>query len=234
MLVTLITPTGWRKKVFALCETFVKRQTYKGELQWIVVSDDKIEDPTPCTMGQQYIQCPLIWRPGINTQRYNFAAAIPHVKGDVVFIWEDDDYFKPEYIEVMLDFIKYADLCGECDVTYYNLARKGFRQMSNTLHASLTSTAFKKSYLGHFENAVHSGNTYMDLALWGAAKKKGHKGLLFSGMNLCVGMKGLPGRSGIGFGHNAPEEEFTADPHLVKLKELIGETDAQSYINLLK
>jgi len=37
-----------------------------------------------------------------------------------------------------------------------------------------------------------------------------------------VGIKGLPGRSGIGMGHRA-EIRMTPDPEFVKLKELIGD-----------
>jgi hypothetical protein len=231
-LITLLTPTGWRKKAFSLTESYVKRQTYKGDIQWLVSSDDKLDDPTPCTMGQEYYPCPLTWKLGINTQRYQFANLIPHIKGEYVFVWEDDDLYKPQYLEIMMDFLKYGDVVGESDVTYYNLARRGFKEMNNHRHASLCQTGFKRSYLPHFENAVHSGQVFFDLSLWGNARAKGHKSLLFSGMNLLVGLKGIE-RSGIGFGHTASNEEFTADPNFIKLKQLLG-IDANPYIEMFK
>src|SRR5688572_31728646 len=104
-LVTLITPTGNRHQAFALAEKYVARQTYKGPLQWLVIDDFPLK-PTPCTMNQEYVQGPLQWKTGYNTQRYNFQAAIPLIKGDYVLIWEDDDAYKPEYIEVMLGVLK--------------------------------------------------------------------------------------------------------------------------------
>lgn len=228
--VTLLTPTGWRPKAFALAEKYVARQTYKGQIQWLVSCDGNPENRTKCTMGQELYPCPLTWKPGVNTQRYQFANLIPHIKGDLICVWEDDDYFRPEYVEVMVDFLKYAPLVGECDVTYYNLQRRGFKEMSNTRHASLTQTGFRKEYLPHFEGAVHSGEVYFDLALWSRARAKGHTVLLFSGMNLLVGMKSIE-RQGIGYGH-LPSTEFTADTHFVKLKQLLGEEDAKPYIEL--
>lgn len=230
--VTVITPTGFRHKVWPIMERYMARQTYTGEIQWIVVSDDPPENPTPCTMGQTYIQGPLKWKSGFNTQRYNFAAAIPEVKGDLVLILEDDDYFAPNYIEVFVDMLKHAQLVGECDCTYYSLHNKSFKEMSNHRHASLTQTGFRRKYLPFFERAVHSGEIYMDIALWNYARDKFHKKILFSGMNLLVGMKGLPGRTGIGVGHRAVD--FTPDHDYTQLKKLVGPEDAKVYIDLMK
>src|SRR6188474_846013 len=108
--VSLITTTGWRPAGFKLCEKYIARQTYKGPIQWIVVSDDRPETPTPCTMDQEYYQCPIIWRPGLNTQRYALDIAIPKIKGDIIIIVEDDDVMKPEWVSVLVDFLKHADM----------------------------------------------------------------------------------------------------------------------------
>ncbi len=219
--VTLVTPTGSRQKAFELCEKYMARQTYKGSLQWIVV-DDSPKNPTKCTMGQEYIVGPKEWKPGINTQRFNMDAALPHIKGDYIFVIEEDDYYKPDYIETYLDFLKHADLVGEGDVTYYSLKVKGFKEMQNYLHASTCQTAFRKSYLPAFERALHSGEKFFDILLWNTARSLKHSYIMFHGLHLCVGMKGLPGRSGIGFGHTNTVE-FTPDPQYVKLKQLVGD-----------
>lgn len=230
MAITLITTTGSRPEAFALCEKFVARQSYKGEIQWIVV-DDNPSKPTVCTMGQEYIAGPLSWKPGINTQRYSLAVAFPKIRGEQVFIWEDDDNYKVDYLSTMLDMLKYADLVGECGVTYYSLAVKGFKEMGNYQHASTCQTAFNKKYLPRFEQAVHSGEKFFDILLWNSARMRKDKHILFHGSNLCVGMKGLPGRGGIGFGHTNTHE-FTPDSQWVKLRQLVGE-DANLYINLV-
>ena len=232
-LVTLITPGGGRPEAFKLSEMYRARQDYKGEIQWIV-ADDNPKDPVVCTMGQEHIFGALQWRPGINTLRYNFAAAIEKVRGSIILVWENDDaYVSPSYISIMVDYLKYADLVGETWVTYYNLKIKGFREMQNTLHASTCQTGFTKAYLPWFERAVHSGEQFLDIFLYQQARARGHKHILFHGLNLCVGMKGLPGRGGIGFGHTNTHE-FTPDSNFVKLKQLVGEEDAKLYINMVK
>lgn len=219
MSVTLITPTGSRPEAFALCERFIERQTYKGPIQWIVI-DDSPKNPTKCTLGQEYYVGPMEWREGLNTQRYNLAFALPKVKGDYILLPEDDDFFHPQFIEVYLDFLKHVALVGEGDCTYYSLKTKGYLEMNNFKHASTTQTAFRKSSIPFFEKALHSGEKYFDIVLWNNAKAGRIKNILFSGLGLCVGMKGLPGRNGIGVGHSS--NNFTLDPDLSKLKQLVG------------
>lgn len=233
-LITLITPGGGRHESFALTEKYMKRQSIWGKIpiQWIVADDNK-HDPVKCTLDQEHIFGALQFKPGLNTLRYNLAAAIPLVKGEYVFIIENDDYYRSQYLEVYLEFLKHCDLLGTCGVTYYSLkSPRGFKEMGNHGHASTCQTAFRKSYLPHFERAVHSGEQYFDLHLWGVAHRYKHKFILFSGMDLCVGMKSLVGRGGIGCGHT--DNDFIADPHFVKLKQLIGPEDAQAYIDMCK
>lgn len=233
-ILTLITPGGGRQKSFELCEKYMKRQTIWGKIpiQWIVADDNKA-DPLKCSLGQEHIFGALPWKPGFNTLRYNLAAAVPLVKGQFVAIVENDDYFRSNYLEVYLEFLKHCDLIGSTNVTYYSLkSPRGFKEMKNFQHASTTQTAFRKSYLPHFERAIHSGEQYFDLFLWGAAHRFKHKFILFHGMDLCVGMKCVPGRGGIGCGHT--DNDFIADPNFIKLKQLVGPEDAQPYIEMCK
>lgn len=234
MEVTLITPGGGRPQAFALCEKYMQRQTIWGttEIQWIV-ADDNEKDPVECTLGQTHIFGNLKWTPNINTLRYNLDAAIPLIKGEYVFIIENDDLYKPRYLEVMLQFLQHADLVGYCDVTYYNISRKSYFEMGNFKHASLCCTAFVKTYIPYFYRAIHSGEAYADTVLWQNARRARHKCILFSGMdNLSLGMKGLPGRTGIGVGHTS--HEFIADQQWVKLRSLMPEEDAKVYIDMVK
>lgn len=232
-LVTLVTTTGHRQKAFELCEKYIKRQTYRGPLEWVVVDDGSKTNPTKCTMDQIYVPGPKEWRPGINTQRLNLDAAIPHIRGEYVYIIEDDDLVKPEYISTYLDFLKYADLVGEGAAIYYNIAVQGYKEMRNYTHASLCQTAFTKKYIPMFDRAVSSGELLIDIRLWSNAIINRHKYIMFHGPLLCVGMKGLPGRGGIGFGHNS-QSEFEKDFQFTKLKELLGPDDADVYIKMVQ
>lgn len=219
MLVSLLTVGGGRPEAFALCEKFMQRQTYKGDVQWVFI-DDEEKKPTKCSLKQEYYMGPLQWRQGINTQRYNLAYGLSKVRGDYIFFIENDDYYKPEYIDYYLDMFKRSFLVGECNCTYYSLKERSYRNMENFKHASLCQTAFKKSSLPFIEKAIHSGEMYIDIILWNRARAQGVTNILFSGPNLAVGIKGMPGRSGIGVGHRP--SEFTPDENDFKLKELVG------------
>ncbi len=228
MTISLITVGGGRPEAFALCEQYMKRQTLKPD-QWIVV-DDEVENPIKCTMNQEYFMGPLKWTRGINTQRYNLDLALTKVKCDHVYIIENDDHYKPEYLEVYLDFLIHCAAVGECDTVYYSLKEKSYRYMRNFEHASTCQTAFRKSASPFFSRAIHSGDLYFDITFWKNCLGPSVKHILFNGMKLCVGIKGMPGRPGIGVGHRPAQ--FTADPDGSKLTELLG-ADAKLYSKYL-
>ena len=64
-----------------------------------------------------------------------------------------------------------------------------------------------------------------------ATAKKNIKKALFQDKRYCVGIKGMPGRAGIGIGHR-PGSSYCSDPYWRKLVEFIGQEDAQYYIDL--
>lgn len=232
MAVTVITVGGGRQEALTLCEKYMSRQTYKGEIQWIFIEDEP-SNPMKLTMGQEIYEGPLLYTPGINTQRYNLDLALQKVKGEYVIIWENDDFFGPEYIEIMLHYLKYNAMVGECDTVYYSIPSKSYLPMNNFKHASTTQTAFRKSSIPFFQKALHSGEKYFDITLWAMAREGNISSCLFSmpGKKLCVGMKGLPGRGGIGVGHRP--QKFIDDSDGRKLRELLG-LDAKNYKDWIK
>lgn len=232
MLVSLLTPTGGRPEAFKLCEKYVARQTYKGPLEWIVIDD--MEPKTVCTMGQKQVAGPKPWRPGINTQRPNMDLALQLAKGDYIFVWEDDDWYAPNYIETMLFLLKKWDAVGEANNRYYALQDRSYIWFNNTNHASLCSTAIRRSLLPKLEEAVNSGeNPFFDTGFWNRVRNEHLNAAMILNTRLNVGMKQLPGRTGIGAGHhNTKEQGFTRDPMFVMLKNWVGEEDAKDYIKL--
>ena len=233
-MITLITATGERPEAFKLCTEYVARQTYKGPMQWIVVDDGKVPIPTPRdSLKFEYIRGPKIWKPGINTQRLNLDIAIPHIKGDHILLIEDDDWYSPHYLECMLSLLQNADVVGEADAKYYNIKDRSYNELKNYTHASLCSTAFNKKVLPLFELAVNSGELYIDSVFWNLVKQKRAPYTLRLGTaNLCVGMKGLPGRKGIGIGHTPVGYSRDTDT-FDKLREWIG-GDVSLYKQWLK
>ena len=220
MGLTLITPTGGRPEAFSLCERWIARQTYRGEVQWIVVDD--CERSTPLTMGQVSIRPQPFWRLGENSQHRNILAALPLVQFDKVLIIEDDDWYAPTYLETMAWRLEAAPLVGEYPGRYYNVRSRMWMDCGNDKHASLFQTGIRAKYLPLLKGVCESG-ALIDVALWGTAGEK----QLFGG-NETVGIKGLPGRPGQGWPHRHGGELMTPDPDLELLCWWIGE-DARAY-----
>lgn len=228
-MITLITATGGRPEAFKLCESYMRKQTYKGPIQWIVV-----DDCTPrisCTMKQEYYRGPKEWAEGINTQRLNLDAALTKVKGDYVFIIEDDDYYAPEYLETYTHFLKSVAAVGEAKSKYFNVKVPGHKIMPNLKHASLAQTAFRKELLPLFNKAVNSGELYIDIKFWKLLSEQEIPFALLTNKNLCIGIKGLPGRGGISPGHTS--RDFMYDPDFKVLKSWIGNSSTQ-YVEFKK
>lgn len=242
-VISLITCTGSRPEALRLCEKYIKDQTYQGDLEWIIVDDSTemlpadrtvSEGPDGCAfsmMRVRHFRGPRTWIPGLNTQRFNMELALKKVKGDYIFFIEDDDLYKPDYIETMMDLLKYADIAGEAKSKYYHLGLPGHKEMHNYRHASLCQTAIKRKLLPMVEAAVNSGELYFDIHLWNQVHENRIPYLLFAESNLVIGMKGLPGREGIGAGHKT--KDYLLDPSLDKLKEWCGD-DVSNYLPFIR
>lgn len=224
-LVTLITPTGGRQEAFAQCERYMLRQTYQGPMQWIVVDDvepgTNITIPFSNHIKQEYHKGPKTWRQGLNTQRLNMDEALKYVKGDYIFVIEDDDWYAPNYIETYVKLLQDYPAVGEGNAKYYNISERSWKEWQNYKHASLCQTAIRKELLSTLEDAVNSGVLFMDCQLWLYMLQR-VKPLMIVHQNYVVGMKGLPGRFGIGAGHQPQDQGFIRDPMFVKLKEWVG------------
>lgn len=232
-LISLITCTGTRPEAFALCEKWMGRQTaFKVfPFEWIVVDDGPV--PINCTMGQTYVRGPKQWEEGINTHRYNMDAALEKVRGDYIFVIEDDDFYTPEYIETMIDLMRFVPVVGEGTAKYYNLKIPGYKEMRNREHASLCQTALRSTHKDLLYKAVHSGELYFDIHLWRTVIDSKIPSILVNDTALCIGMKGLPGRTGIGAGHKKEKRDYYLDAGGRKLKEWLG-SDAQYYESFLR
>lgn len=236
-MLTLITCTGHRIEAFKLCIEYVKAQTFTQNLQWIIINDDTksgelkpLLKNLPKNIIPELYQGPEIWKPGVNTHKKNMEQAILNIKGERILFIEDDDYYAPQYVEAMNTLLDYADIVGEANACYYNLRLPGWRRMQNYNQASLCQTGIKASLLPILKSTLRmDGN--IDGNLWELAHKGGVKGLLMTERQLCIGMKGLPGRPGIGIGHQF--KDFLPDPNLGILRKWLGEA-AKKYIDIIK
>jgi len=225
-MLTLLTATGARPAAWALCERWMARQDYTGPVRWVIVDDGA--EPQPVAFRRDGWHLVLVrpsphWLPGQNTQARNLLKGLAAVGADErLAIIEDDDWYAPDWLTTVNRELDRAELVGENRARYYNMQQRRGRQLANTGHASLCSTAMRGSALQDFAEACRARPKFIDLELWRRAPGK-H---LFGG-NRVVGMKGLPGRGGIGMGHGAAFNG-QADADGLLLRSWVGD-DAEAY-----
>jgi hypothetical protein len=225
-VLTLLTATGARPHAWAICERLMAAQDYAGPVRWVIVDDGP--EPQAVTFKRAAWDLVLIrpapfWQPGQNTQARNLLKGLDAVPADgCLVIIEDDDYYSPDWLATVAARLEKAELVGECQARYYNVAQRKGRQLRNNGHASLCSTAMRGRALATFRQVSLKATKFIDLELW----RRHPSRHLFTG-NRVVGIKGLPGRGGIGMGHR---DDFTgtADPDLNLLRQWIGD-DVELY-----
>lgn len=237
---TLLTTTGERPKAFELCVKWMNRQDYTGPVRWIIVDDGRA-DFEPHGVRDDWeimvVQPAERWQPGQNTQARNLRAGLRVVqllcktpedmaKMNLVII-EDDDWYAPDWLTTVAAELDKAELVGEGWARYYNINTRRARKMLNEKHASLCSTAMRGGAIKRFQYLCEQdGVTFIDADLWKMAGCTNH---LFGGHRV-IGMKGLPGRVGIGMGHsNKMVGHFDQDGSV--LRDWVGD-DADVYLNL--
>jgi len=195
--VFMISPTGGRPEGLALLAEYLDAQTYTGPATWLIVDDVSPASYIPETrFDTEVIHPDWRWKEGQNTQAKSILAGLDRIPEDaIVFIFEDDDCYLPSYIETMLKALESADLVGESESRYFNVATNRYRIMPTKQHSSLASTAMRGT--AALRTACEKAPKFIDLHLWKTFT--GRKAWV-SAHNV-VGIKGMPGRAGIGVGH---------------------------------
>lgn len=223
-IVTLINAPGWRPESLRIFQKYLNQQTYSGVIQWVVIDDQSTPlqlGPLMANIQAEIRKGPTVWQEGLNTQKVNLTEALKYVKGKYLFFAEEDDFINPKFIETMVWMLDRFVLVGESNSKYFNVAVPGWKQMSNFRHASLSSTGMRIEALPHLQAAIAAQGLYIDIELWGNVRRAGLPTLLFSDKQLSVGIKGMPGRAGIGVGHTKTKD-YLIDPKGDKLAEWIG------------
>lgn len=191
------------------------------------------------------------------TLQDNLLAALNIIRGDGLLIVEDDEWYAPQYMEEMFWRLESSSLVGECNARYYNVRERRWNIAMNTDHVCLCRTGLRHPLYPLLSECARSskrdGDVFVDLRLWATPGKPqlppainrrppspGPSGTpspypppvksIFSNRLLSVGIKGMPGRSGLGSGHRL-NSLSQCDPAWDKLIEWIG-SDARYYINL--
>jgi hypothetical protein len=200
-------------------------QDYSGRVIWVIVDDGQEFQPVTFERdGWSLVHIHPEPKPGINTQARNLLAGLDAIPDDArLVIIEDDDYYAPDWLTKADTELDYAELVGECQARYYNVANRCGRQLQNREHASLCATAMRGPAINKFRNLCSQSQKFIDMNLWrDHANKK-----IFRGHRV-TGIKGLPGREGIGMGHRRTFRGQN-DPRGTLLHEWIGK-DAELYL----
>lgn len=195
-MLSVLTPTGARPEAFAKCVEHMQAQDYAGPVRWVIVDDGPGPMPTPEIDGWEivHIRPEPLWEPGQNTQRRNMMAGLDYCT-DRIAIVEDDDQYAPEWLLTVDRWLDDDDLVGEGGSVYRNLKTGTVKECGNTKHASLCSTAVKGQAVEWLRQACLTGDKFIDIRLWeNPGKVYPHNGGV-------IGIKGYPGRPGIGVGH---------------------------------
>ena len=219
-MLTLLIATGCRPEAWAISEKLLMRQTYDGPARLVIVDDGPTAQPVTLQRAGwsvEVVRPKPYWEAGKNTQARNLAAGLEVIDADErVAVWEDDDYYSAGYLADVAKWLTRRELVGEDRARYYNVATGRGKQLGNTRHASLCSTAVRGAGLKALRQAVAMAETFIDMTLWRMLP-----GRLYQTQHV-VGIKGLPGRGGIGTGHR----DAFGQP--MNLRDWIGE-DAALY-----
>lgn len=226
MKITAITPTCDRPVAFAFAEKYLARQTVQPD-EWIVADGGNV--PVKCNMGQVHL-----WQAspsGPENFSRNLLTAMAAATGDIAIFFEDDDHYAPEHIQRMLDLVDRYQLIGaDAKQRYYNVSSRCWRIFDN-VGASLCQTAIRRELWPAFETMIRAcsakGSYGIDTNFWRSVPSS-QWGIAHS--KTVTGIKGLPGRPGLGVGHR-PGVGWTRDPHLHQLRAWIG-ADAAMYEDL--
>ena len=204
MNVYALTPTGARPEGLALLGEYLDAQTYQGPLTWVIVDDCDPATRVPTVregINIVTVRPDWSWQLGMNTQVDCMRVGLQEVPDDaVLFVLEDDDVYLPEYVATALTVLDRAELVGEIDARYYNIATEHWRILKGKFHSSLAATSCHGGALTLLRELCSNGTRKMlDVNLWRTFK--GEKRLMLT--HNVVGIKGLPGRPGIGVGHRA-------------------------------
>lgn len=195
----LITPTGGRPQAFAKLAQYIAAQDYTGPVRWVICDDcEPVTKHPRVSIPVDHVRAPWTWEPGQNTQARSMAYLLSLVPdGAAVVVMEDDDLYKPDHLTTMVEALKTHDLVGQRVSYYANVKTGKCMEIPGTCHASLGASAMKGDATRHLKRICESNARHLDITLW--REFNGSKRLLET--QTAIGIKGLPGRGGIGVGH---------------------------------
>lgn len=222
----VVTCTGGRPELFALCRRWVLRQTLPPD-RWLVTTDC---DDLPHAPEAEVVRIPDSYVPPpckhMSPALRAITFAMQHIGDDAdIVVMEDDDWYGPRYIETLLSAPHW---CNHQKTLYQcHLPAEKVLKIETIEEPCEGMLAFKK---GHRQRVLD----------WLVSRADGAK--LDSrplDMQQLVQVKGvgfgLPGRTGATRKHvpdHRKVKNMRADPGSTKFRQLLG-ADADAYLSLL-
>jgi glycosyltransferase involved in cell wall biosynthesis len=232
MSIAAVTPTRDRALTIKLLARWVRQQTLPVD-RWIVVDDGDVPVSPEPEMTHLVRRARTSHEPE-HSLCLNLRQALPFLTEDKVLILEDDEYYAPTYVEEMSRRLDASPAVGIGFSKYYHLGFRSPYVHENMAHASLAQTSFRSELLDRFIRAMADPREkFVDIKFWkqvraiGNVWRDGNRYDDRPGAQY-VGLKGMPGREGIGFGHKAMPQ-YRQDPALEWLRGWIRPEDFVVY-----
>jgi len=244
--ISIITPGGDRPWSFRRLAEYLSRQTFQGIIQWLVMADCKNPKPyvdlwNTFPLDARFRGCYMHmfeYDPGMigpKSLARNLLRGLTFATGKYIVICEDDDWYHPDYLQIVYNHLTHhgCAVTGPIWQKYYHLPSLSWKIYKN-IGSALCSTAFHNSLRGMMQDAARWCQDHnkkgLDRRFWDSLPMEIKD--IYDPMNFnpVIGMKGLPGRFGIGVGHQP--RAFNSDADASVLKDWVGEKDAEVYLNL--
>lgn len=181
-------------------------------------------------MGQELHYWPEFRGHGSMVKKIKRALETNLIKGDALVIWEDDDFYAPDYLAWTTQMLAKWDLTGECGNLYYNVKHRWWFEHHNRYHASLCATSMRRSVFPQLlAECNFSLDPFIDSRLWENCRLPKFAQPPVQGQRRrTIGIKAMPGPKGYGSGHDRTSGWAQQDPDMKTLRVLIG-ADADAY-----
>lgn len=231
--VCVVTCTGGRPELFALCRRWVERQTYKPSA-WIVTTDlpDTPDIPDWATLVR-VPKYPLeVEHIPVGIAMWALFVALRNVPKDhAVVIMEDDDWYSPDHIAKAVCQLREAPIVQLGLLWRFHLpearAAKGRPGNPDQSHLVPGIASFRHDQIGLVSRTIRAGLTW-------------ELPIRFYDGKSCVSIKGvghgLPGRAGATTKHQRDHRKTKRaepDPGHAKFRRRLG-ADAEDYLRLLQ
>lgn len=228
---TVLTCTGNRKHLIPQLKKYLDRQTVQPG-QWLIIDDGEDKIPPEMIEGADRFFRDRTSESNQKNLIRSMLEVLIFVKYEKVIIMEDDDWYHPQYLEVMSNYLDQYDLAGQKNTYIYNVPAKAWYQSDCKEACTLGRTGFTKAVFNTIQETLPKTRRMPDMAIW--LNYEGNKIMLPPDPHLYVGIKGISNNAITKADHDPESSRLkNKDENFEDLRKLIGDEDAEFYINLV-